>query len=146
MRHALLLAVLLLPACQRGRGSTADTPAAVTPPTAFVPTTVALSVHDPAGQGGPFRMDELESLSVEVAVASTPGVHEARVDVVTPGGTLYAQLPATVEVSAAGGASSTATVRVRGTSIESYRQTGTWQFRAYVDGAAAASSDVDLTE
>jgi len=149
MYRELLLASLLLAACQRGHGSTVDTPTAVTPPTAispFLPTTVELQVRDPAGQAGPYRMDELESLSVEIAVSSAPGVHEARVDVVTPAGTLYAQLPATVEVGAAGGASSTATVRVRGTSIESYRQVGTWQFRAFVDGAAAASSDVDVTE
>jgi hypothetical protein len=147
MRRVLLLAFLVLPACQRGAPS--DSPIATTPPTAFAPTvatTVDLRVHDASGQAGPFRMDDLDLLSVELDVTAPAGLHEARVDVVTPGGTLYAQLPATVEVSRGSAASSSATVRVRGTSIETYRQVGTWQFRAFVDGAAMASSDVEVTE
>jgi hypothetical protein len=154
MRRALLVAALLtsallVAACQKEHRAAGEAATPVTPPISINPipgVTAELRVRDDAGRAGPFKLGDLDSLAVEVNVSGAVGVHEARVDVVTPRGTLYAQLPATVEIGEAGAASSTAVVHVRGTFIESYRQTGTWQFRAYVDGVAAAASDVEVTE
>lgn len=148
MRRAILIGIFLLAACQRsssgsassGDGSSSGSTGTTTPK-------VTLAIRDAAGVSGPFALDDLEKLAVEVAcVGAAAGDHAVRVDVVSPGGTLYAQLPATLVVDAGGTGSTSSTIQVRGSTIDTFRQVGTWQLAAFVDGTAQAAASVDLTE
>jgi hypothetical protein len=90
----------------------------------------ALSVRDGGGAAGPFRLADVEKLAVEVRLRyAPPGAHELRLDILSPAGTLYAQLPVTAEADAAGQANVVQELEVRGTSIDGLRQTGAWTFR-----------------
>ncbi len=153
---ALFLGSLLLAACQSspashtaggsgggdpGGGGTGGTPAPSPSPTA------SMTVTDPAGGPGPFALADLEKLVITVdADHVSPGSHNLRIDVMSPGGKAYAQLPATLQASAKGQGRATATLQVRGSVIASYLDVGTWQFAAKVDDAPLAASAVDLTE
>jgi hypothetical protein len=136
MRRTIFLGVLLLAAC-RGSGGTASPDA----------TDVSLSVKDASGASGPFAIDALDRLSIEVTCAHVPqGSHDLRVDVTSPGGTLYAQFPATIDVGSQQSGSTSSALLVRGTTIQSFRQVGTWQLAASLDGAVMAAATVDITQ
>jgi hypothetical protein len=144
MRRALFAASLLLVvACQ-------EQPTASRPPSPAPPlgTAAALNVHDGSGTTGPHRIGGLGRLVVDLRYASEErGVHDVRVDVFTPRGTLYAQLKGSIEVGADGSGSTSQTLEVQGTAIESFHQIGRWRFAVAVDGGAPlASSEVELTE
>ena len=135
MRRTIFTGILLLAACQSSGG----TP----PPSA---PQVALTVQDNTGASGPYAIDVVDWLTVGVQVAHvSPGDHAVRVDVTSPGGTLYAQFPATIDVGSQSGSTSS-TLLVRGTTIQSFRQVGTWQLAASLDGAVMAAASVDITE
>ena len=139
---ALLLAPLLA-ACQGGSspGAPADPGGGMAAPTA------TLSILDLGGSAGPFSLDGLERLSIGVRGQQlAAGSHAVRLDVVDPSGTLYAQLPAALAAATDGKGEATALLQVRGTTIESYRQAGTWQVAAWIDGAPLASASVVLSE
>jgi hypothetical protein len=154
---ALVLGSLLLAACQSSSashptsgsgggdpsgGGTGGTPAPVAPS-----PTASMTVTDPAGGPGPFALADLEKLVITVdADHVSPGSHNLRIDVTSPGGKAYAQLPATLQASAKGQGRATTTLQVRGSVIASYLDVGTWQFAAKVDDAPLAASAVDLTE
>ena len=138
----LLVGGLLLASCQRSSGNPS-------PPggggTVDPPPTATLSVVDSAGAQGPFALDGLDQLVIDVECAHLkPGAHAVRVAVTSPSGSLYAQLPATLQVGESRRGRVSSTLQVRGSTIESYRQLGTWQLVASVDGAQLAAASVDL--
>ncbi len=138
-----LLLGTLLSACQGG--SSAGTPSDPGGETAAPAAT--LSILDAGGAAGPFSLDDLERLSLGVRGSNlSAGSHAVRLDVVDPSGVLYAQLPAALTAAADGKGAATAGLQVRGTTIESYRQAGTWQVAAWVDGAPLASASVVISE
>lgn len=120
----------------------------IVPPATSAPS-ASLSIVDPAGGSGPFRLDELEALHVRLRYTGPAGVHTGRIDVVDPHGTLFAQLPVTLEVTASGPAAADAAaeakLRIRGTPVELLHQIGTWQLNASVDRTPLASATIDLT-
>jgi len=99
-----------------------------------------------AGSGTPFHLPGLASLVLEIAYTAPPGTHAQRVEVTDPHGLLYGSLPAQVEVGPDGSVSSTQSLQVAGTTIESYRLVGTWQFVLSVDGTPLASTSADIVE
>jgi hypothetical protein len=136
MRRTIFTGILLLAACQ-GSGTTP-------PPSA---PRVALTVQDNTGASGPYAIDVVDWLTVGVQVAHvSPGDHAVRVDVTSPGGTLYAQLPGTIQVDTHQSGSTSSTLLVRGTTIQGFRQVGTWQLAASLDGAVMVAASVDITE
>lgn len=107
--------------------------------------TARLSVTDGSGVVGPFALGTVEKLSIRVDGGDlSPGPHAVRVDVIGPRG-LYAQLPATITIGEDRTGSTSAVMQVRGTTIESYRQVGTWRLVATIDGAKLAKTSIDLT-
>jgi hypothetical protein len=142
MRRAALAlpALLALLACQGPAPSGRPPP----PPPA---ASAALSVHDGSGAAGPFKLADLERLAVDVRYAGgEPGPHSLRLDVVSPRGTLYAQLRGTLAVGADGSASASQALEVRGTPIDGFQQVGGWRFVLAVDeGEPLASAEVSLT-
>ena len=142
----LLLASLALIACQ---GAGPGDPAVPARGPEAPPMTAFLSIRDGTGAHGPFRVEELEKLAVEVQLVSAPaGELPLRLEVLGPGGELYAQFPVTAQPDASGRAKLTQEVEVRGTSIDLLRQTGAWTFRlAAADGAAPlATAAAELAE
>jgi hypothetical protein len=116
-------------------------------PQAAPPPSVNLSVLDPVGGPGPFAIGNLEKLMLVLDASHyQPGRHAVRMDVTSPAGTLYAQLPAALLVGDNGVASATVALQVRGTAIASFRDTGNWQVVAYVDGDPVTSASVDFAE
>jgi hypothetical protein len=108
--------------------------------------TAKLTVADPSGATGPFALADLDKLVLSIDGANlSPGAHQLRVDVMSPNGTLYAQLPATL-VASQGTGRATSALQVRGSVIESFRESGTWQLVANVDGVPLAAASVDLNE
>lgn len=142
-----LIASLLLAACSGDPGGSSPTPE---PPAQPPPGVEAsLSVSDGSGAAGPYRLQDVRSLRVQVELRGLrEGSHRVRIDVVSPRGTLYAQLPTAVEVGPSGTATALREVPVRGTSIERLRRTGRWAFQAYLDeGAAPATAgEVQVVE
>jgi len=109
--------------------------------------TASMTIADLSGGLGPFALADLEKLVITVAADHlTSGSHKVRIDVTSPGGKIYAQLPATLQASEKRQGSATATLQVRGSVIESYQDSGTWQFAASVDDTPLAAASVDLTE
>jgi hypothetical protein len=143
---SLLVALPLLAACAQGSQPAAQGQAPAVVPAA--PASATLAIRDGAGAQAPFRLASLEKLALEVQVASVaPGAHDVRIDVMSPRGTLYAQLPAKVEADAAGQAGATQDIQVQGTSIESFHQTGTWTFTVSLDGGATlATAQAEVAE
>ncbi len=106
-----------------------------------------VSVVDSSGAPGPFAIARLDRLLVDVECAHlSRGTHTVRVAVTSPSGSLYAQLPATLVVSHGRQARASGALQVRGSTIESYRQVGTWQLVAFVDGVPLAAASVELTD
>jgi hypothetical protein len=138
----MLLASLLLAGCQdAGAPEQARAP--------IEPGSAALAVRDGKGAEGPFELQGLERLNVEVRLAHVePGAHRLRLDVLAPGSVLYAQLPVSVEVGPDGLGVASQQVQVGGTPIERYRQTGAWTFRlAHAGGAAPlATAQAEIAE
>ena len=87
-------------------------------------------------------------LRLDVLFASEDrGAHTLRIDVLSPGGALYAQLNGSVEVGADGKGSVSQPLEIAGTPIDRFRQIGKWRFLVGVDGGAPlASAEVELTE
>ena len=149
MRRATLLGLLLAAACQ----SQVTSPAASSPPSTepeapqAPPLHLTLTVRDPSGDVGPFVLDDLETLAIEVqGVHLGVGDHALRLDVTGPDGTLYAQFPATLTSDRQGHGSASISLQVRGTTIETYRQLGTWQVVAVLDGTPLAASSVEVVD
>jgi len=145
MRNAMTLAALLLAASLGCADPSPSRPPAPAPPPELRAT---LTARDGAGASGPFALSGLESLSVEARVTGAePGAHPAHVDVLTPRGMLYAQLPGTIEVAADGSGRLARVLEVRGTPIESFQQVGAWRLVLVLDeGAPLATAEVGLTE
>jgi hypothetical protein len=145
MKKALLLPVLLLAACQ-GEAPSGRPP----PPPPAAGVSAALAVLDGDGAAGPFRLSELTRLALEArCVGVEAGAHAARIDVLTPRGTLYAQFQGTLEVGSgsASAATFTRTLEVSGTPIDAFHQVGTWRFVLTVDeGAPLATAEASLVE
>jgi len=141
-RTALLLPLALLAACQGEPPAGRPPPP---PPAAGVSATLA--VHDGTGVSGPFSLAALTRLAVEARyVGVEPGPHPLRVDVLTPRGTLYAQLLGTLDVGS-GPATFSRTLEVSGTPIDAFHQVGTWRFVLTVDeGAPLATAEANLLE
>jgi hypothetical protein len=143
-RYLGLVLATLLVACH----GSSSTPAAPSPPGGGTtpPPSATLSISDATGASGPYALDGLELLSLSVNIHHLQaGAHAVRLDVTDPSGVLYAQLPAQVMSSGNSGATAL-TLQVRGTTIESFRQVGTWQVAAWVDDAPLASASVEVTE
>ena len=111
------------------------------------PPTATLTVTDPSGAVGPFAIVDLERLVLNLDGGNlSVGAHPVRIDVTSPGGTLYAQIPATLVANDQHQGRATSALQVRGSVIEGFSEAGTWQLVANVDGAPLASASVDLTE
>jgi len=110
--------------------------------------TADVKVRDQAGAAGPFALSATSSLSVEVSIAGAePGSHGARIDILTPRGTLYAQFQGTIEVGADGTGRIARVLEVRGTPIDQFGQVGAWRFvLALGEQAALATAEVGLVE
>jgi len=145
MRTHLSIAALTLAAAVACSDPSPSRPPPPPPPASLAAT---VSVKDASGGAGPFALSTLESLSVEARVAGAePGTHAAHIDVLTPRGTLYAQLSGTVDVGADGTGRLARTLEVRGTPIETFQQVGAWRLVLTVDeGAPLASAEVGLAE
>jgi hypothetical protein len=106
-----------------------------------------LVVSDGAGATGPFKLSALTRLAVEArTLGLEAGSHPARIDVLTPRGTLYAQLQGTLDV-VSGPASFSRNLEVSGTPIDGFNQVGIWRFVLTVDeGAPLATAEVSLLE
>ena len=142
MRRTIIAGLLLLLGGCQGSGGDSKPPPPPSPPS----PALTLTVRDPGGWPGPFAIDLVEEWTIEVRYAHlTPGAHAVRVDVMSPGGTLYAQLPIALDVNDQGTGSATYTLQVRGTTIQSFRQVGSWQFAASLDGSARSAAAVDVT-
>ncbi len=129
----VLAVVAVLAACQPAQERTSQ---AAQPRRA----TVAAAVEAPPAAYPIATVDRLRI----VLPWSGRALREPRIDVKSPNGRLYAQLPVTVETDAAGG-TATAVLEVRGTNIDGYRMVGTWRF-VLVDGAGPplATQAIDL--
>jgi len=141
----IALTALLLGACRGssppGAGGGGSGGGVVPKPTAM------LKVSDPSGAFGPFAIASLEKLFISVEGANLkPGAHAVRVDVTSPRGSLYAQLPASLRADDQRRGSTVRTLQVRGSVIGTYREVGTWRMVAYVDGVPMAAASVDITE
>lgn len=137
----LLLAALLLPACHEA--------GAPDPAAPLDPASAALSVRGAGDAEGPYRLEELEKLALEVRLThAAPGAHRLRLDVVAPGGALYAQLPVSVDVGPDGAGAAFEALQVGGTPIERYHQTGAWTFRLAPESGAAplATAQAEVAE
>jgi hypothetical protein len=87
----------------------------------------------------------VDRLRIDLPFQGPVAPRDPRVDVTTPRGRLYAQLPVDVALDAQGGGTATAVLEVRGTPIDGYHLVGTWRF-ALVDGEGPplATRAVDL--
>jgi len=83
-----------------------------------------------------YRLGEVDRLRVELPWAGPAGLRAPRVDVRTPQGRLYAQLPVEVEADGSGAGTAAAVLEVRGTPIDGYHMVGSWRF-ALVDGGGS---------
>ncbi len=155
MRSLALLSIILLSpltACQNAPDNAASPPSAS--PDAVVPATrpsptasgATLVVTDGAGNSGPLHLGSLARLVVDAAYRGIPGRHLERIDIIGPGGTLYAQLKGTLIADPAGRSSSSHSIEVKGTPIESFHMTGTWQFVLNVDGTPLASVSLSIVD
>jgi hypothetical protein len=108
----------------------------------------ALVVHDGRGAQGPFRLSALAHLAIDARyVGVERGPHPARIDVITPRGTLYTQYLATLDLAASGEATLSRILEVGGTPIDDFQQVGTWRFVLTVDdGAPLAIAEASLVE
>ncbi len=112
-----------------------------------LPPAANLTIADPSGGTGPFAIANLERLVLTVDGSHLgPGEHAVRLDVTSPGGTLYAQLRSSLAVGQDGRGRTTTSLQVRGSVIESFQQAGSWQLVVHVDGAPMAAASVELTE
>jgi hypothetical protein len=131
---------------------TSATPVSPASPTAQVAppaATGSLTVVDASGGAGPYRIADLSCFMAQLRVdGATPGKHQVRVDVVSPEGSLYAQLPAPMTAEASGAGAATQRLQVDGTDIESLHRIGTWSFRAYLDGGPRpiATAEAQVTD
>jgi hypothetical protein len=143
----LLLTALVALACQNRRTEGSLPVFGVV--TDGQPMAAALTVRDSEGAEGPFALGATRSLIVEARLSyAPPGAHDLRLDVVSPEGTIYAQLPATVQVDESGAGTAVQEVQVGGTSIDLYRRAGTWTVRAALDGTdePLATAEAKVTE
>ena len=145
----LLLGSLLLAACPGSRSLDGGIPASGSAADPVAPPAAAIHVRDGLGAEGPFSIDELEELAVEVRLTSAAaGSHQVRLEVLGPSGALFGQVPVDVEVASNGEGVATHHVQVRGTSIESLRRTGTWRFRVFLSdaGPPLANAEAKVAE
>jgi len=155
MRNPTLLSILIvsaLAACQDAPGDAVSRPSPS--PGAAVPGTdpsgkgngATVAITDGAGNSGPMRLGSLARLVVDTGYRGTPGTHSVRIDVLGPGGALYAQLRGSLHADSAGTAASNHPMEVQGTPIDAFHMTGTWQFVLNVDGARVASASLSIVD
>jgi hypothetical protein len=146
--RAMALLFVSLAACQSSRSTDAGVQSGGWATEPSRPMAASIVVRDGNGVAGPFRLDELDRLTLEVKLIDAPaGSHQGQIDVLSPEGTLFGQLPVDLEVAADGTGASTLPVEVRGTSIESLRRLGTWHFAVSLGtGPALASAEAQVTE
>jgi hypothetical protein len=135
MRIHTLAVVAALLACQSGQDQRP-------PPRAQArqaSTAVAAQVSPAA-----YRLADVDRLQIDLPWSGGE-LQAPRVDVTTPQGRLYAQLPVQARPDGSGGGTATAVLEVRGTPIDGYQMVGTWRF-ALVDGGgpALAVQTIDL--
>ena len=137
--RTIALILVALAACQPGQ----DQPRKRTASRPAVPSAGAVA----NAQAAPtvLQLAETDRLRVDLPW-SGPGAPSApRVDVTTPRGRLYAQLPVSLQLDAQGQGTATAVLEVRGTPIDAYHMVGTWRF-VLVDGGGppVASASIEL--
>ncbi|HYD43104.1 MAG TPA: hypothetical protein VEB43_19885 [Anaeromyxobacter sp.] len=109
----------------------------------------SVTVRDGEGAEGPFRLEDLQTLALEIrVVAAPPGPMPLRIDVLTPANVVYAQLPVTLEPDLSGTAAVRQDLEVQGTPIEGLRMTGAWTFRLAPAGGTAplATAEAQIAE
>jgi len=90
-----------------------------------------------------YQIDDIDRLRIELAWPGPGGLRAPRVDVTTPSGLLYTQLPVDTQLDSSTGGVATAVLEVRGTSIDGYHMVGTWVF-ALVDGSGPPLSRISI--
>jgi hypothetical protein len=152
--RTLALALMAVAGCKDalhpadpGAGSEGGTVTDGTPPTAIPTVAASILVRDGSGTTGPFTIDDLEELNIEVRFTSAPpGAHGVRLVMLNPRGKVSADLRGTVVIDGTGQGTYAQTIQVRGTSIERYRQTGNWTFRASFEaGDPLAATDIQVS-
>lgn len=142
MRTLALAAVLVLPAaCQRAPAAPAAPPTSAPAPG---PSAAQLRISDDLGGAGPFSLDSLSRLVVATGYTAAPGRHAQKIELFAPDGSLYGTLATQVVADSTGQIATREPVEVRGTPIEGYRMTGSWEVRLSIDGVVAASGLFDL--
>ena len=106
----------------------------------------SFKVHDGLGNTGPFELAALQALSIETLLVAPSGKHTVQVDLFDPHGSLYGSLRTTLLAGADGRVSSTQIFQVRGTAVEQYHMTGTWQLVLLVDAIPLASATAEVVE
>lgn len=91
------------------------------------------------------QLADVDRLRIDLPWTGPAALRAPRVDVTSPRGLLYAQLPVEVQPDGSGGGTATAMLEVRGTPIDGYHLVGTWRF-ALVDGGGPplAIASIDL--
>ncbi|HUL60132.1 MAG TPA: hypothetical protein VLU43_12695 [Anaeromyxobacteraceae bacterium] len=144
MRRTGFLALAAALACQAPAGPERQRPPAPAPPAS---ARAALVVRDAqAAAAAPVvQLAGLDRFQVDLACSGLADPGPFHVDVTSPRGLLYAQLPATLQLDAQGNGTASATLPVGGTPIETYRMVGTWQFALKGgSGAPLATAAIDL--
>jgi hypothetical protein len=91
------------------------------------------------------QLAEVDRLTVALPWPGPGAPRGPRVDVTSPRGRLYAQLPVNLQLDTEGAGTATAVLEVRGTPIDGYHLVGTWTFALVDDGGApVAVSAIDL--
>jgi len=141
MRRPVILAFTAALACQAPQ----DHQRPPAPPAASA--RAALSVRDAQAQdAGPVvQLAGLDRLHVDLAWSGPADPGRLHVDVTSPRGRLYAQLPAALQLDAQGNGTASAELPVGGTPIESYQMVGTWRFALVGPaGERLAETAIDL--
>ena len=96
---------------------------------------VRLAAEAAGVQGAPtaVQLSSVDRLQVDLPWSGPSALRAPRVDVTTPKGRLYAQLPVQLQLAPSGG-TATAFLEVRGTPIDGYHMVGTWRFALVDDG------------
>ncbi len=92
-----------------------------------------------------YRLSEVDRVRVDLPWPGPGNLRSPRVDVTSPRGLLYAQLPVEVQPASSGGGTATAVLEVRGTPIDGLHMVGAWRF-ALADGGGPplAIASIDL--
>ena len=92
-----------------------------------------------------YRLADVDRLRVDLPWSGPGALRAPRIDVTTPHGRLYAQLPVSIQADGGGEGTATAVLEVRGTPIDGYHMVGSWTFKL-VDGGGPplTTQSIDL--